>query len=113
GYMQGHSVKQILANGKEPSNWERSTNNGYWMHMVHNFGTPGHFGIRTRQYKLIFFYGRDWIDTEDEYKNIFPKSKRDKNFEIQTPAAWEFHDLKNDPEEMNNLYGDPAYKDII
>lgn len=30
-----------------------------------------------------------------------------------TPAAWEFYGLKKDPAEMNNLYGDPAYKDPI
>ena len=27
--------------------------------------------------------------------------------------GWEFYDLKNDPEELNNRYDDPAYKDII
>ena len=113
GYMQGHSFKQILATGKEPGNWQQSTYYRYWMHMGHNLGTPGHFGIRTKQYKLIFFYGRYWIDTEEEYKKIFPKSRWDKNFSIQTPAAWELYDLKNDPEEMNNVYADPAYKNII
>jgi len=30
-----------------------------------------------------------------------------------TPAAWEFYDLKKDPEETINRYKDPAYADII
>ena len=30
-----------------------------------------------------------------------------------TPKAWEFYDLKKDPEEMVNRYDDPAYRDIV
>jgi len=30
-----------------------------------------------------------------------------------TPAAWEFYDLKNDPEETVNRYADPKYAEII
>ena len=32
---------------------------------------------------------------------------------FQTPAAWEFYDLKNDPHEMDNRYGDEKYSSII
>jgi len=32
---------------------------------------------------------------------------------FQTPAAWEFYDLKNDPHEMDNRYGDEEYGSII
>jgi arylsulfatase A-like enzyme len=45
-----------------------------------------HYGVRTGRYKLIHFY--DDID------------------------AWELYDLENDPHEVNNVYGTPAYKDI-
>ncbi len=45
-----------------------------------------HFGIRTDRYKLIRFYN------DGEY--------------------WELYDLKTDPEELKNLYGNPAYKAI-
>lgn len=44
------------------------------------------YGIRTDRYKLIHFY-----DDIDE---------------------WEMYDLKEDPEEENNLYDDPAYAEI-
>lgn len=45
-----------------------------------------HFGIRTDRFKLIRFY-------------------KDGEF-------WELYDLQKDPEEMNNLYGKPAYQKV-
>ena len=30
-----------------------------------------------------------------------------------TPVAWEFYDLENDPSEMKNLYNDPQYGEQI
>ena len=32
---------------------------------------------------------------------------------LQTPAAWELYDLKNDPFEMHNRYNDPEYKSVV
>lgn len=46
-----------------------------------------HFGLRTAQYTLARFYGP-------------------KNF-------WELYDLKKDPQNLNNVYQDPAYAGII
>ena len=46
-----------------------------------------HYGIRTKQYKLIHFY-----------------------YDID---ACEFYDLQNDPHELDNLYDDPAHQEII
>jgi arylsulfatase A-like enzyme len=43
-----------------------------------------HYGVRTDRYKLIHFY---------------------------TVNEWELFDLKTDPQEMKNVYGDPAYAD--
>lgn len=45
-----------------------------------------HFGIRTKRYKLIRFYTR--------------------------VNSWELYDLQEDPNEMNNLYGQKKYKKI-
>jgi uncharacterized sulfatase len=115
-YMQGKSFQEILVSGEEPENWQKSTYYRYWMHMAHNLGTPAHFGIRTKEYKLIFYYGSYWIENEESFKKIFKKASWnkpwDKNFLIETPAAWELYNLKNDPEEMNNVYGHPIYKKI-
>ncbi len=44
-----------------------------------------HYGLRTDRYKLIHFYGHD-------------------------VNAWELFDLKNDPHELHNLYGQPGYE---
>ncbi len=39
---------------------------------------------------------------------------KENSFKVeQTPAAWEFYNLKDDPSENINLYNDPAYKEII
>ena len=46
-----------------------------------------HYGVRTDQYKLIHFY-----EDIDE---------------------WEFYDLKVDPNEINNIFCNPAYAEII
>ena len=46
-----------------------------------------HYGIVTEDYKLAHFY-----DDIDE---------------------WELYDRKNDPQEMKNVYDDPAYAEVV
>ena len=91
-YMQGRSFKSICETGKEPKDWSNEAYYRYWMHMAHH-DNPGHVGIRTKDYKLIYYYGADY-----QGKN-------------QTPPAWELYDMKKDPFESNNLYDDPMYKE--
>ncbi len=95
--MQGDSFRGI-ANGNPPENWPNRLYYRYWMHMTHH-DNPAHYGIRTLDYKLIFFYGLP-LDAKDAMPD-------------PTPAAWEFYDLRNDPYELKNVYGDPEYKEII
>lgn len=103
-YMQGHSFAEILKTGKEPQKWQKASYYRYWMHMAHRHNVPAHFGIRTKKYKLIFFYGINYKD-----QPINPKTLE----HIQTPAAWEFYDLSKDPFELDNKYEDPAYCKVI
>ena len=110
--MQGHSFKHILETGQEPEGWQQSTYYRYWMHMAHAHANPAHFGIRTKQYKLIFFYGKYWVDTDNPDAE-WNKASWGNRFDLHTPAAWEFYDLSKDPTESNNAYNDPAYKDVI
>jgi len=110
-YMQGHSFKKILETGKEPEDWQQSTYYRYWMHMAHKLGTPAHFGIRSKNYKLIFFYGRFYIDTQSN--DNWPKDNWGNRFDFNTPPGWEFYDLTNDPAEMRNQYNNPKYAQII
>ena len=68
------------------------------MHMASHYN-PAHYGIRTKDYKLIFFYG-------------LPLNQKGA---VNTPTDpyWEFYDLKNDPNENNNLYFNDNYKNLI
>ncbi|MCM4154739.1 sulfatase [Gramella sp. AN32] len=111
-YMQGHSFKSILETGEEPEGWQDATYYRYWMHMAHKHGNPAHFGIRTKDFKLIFFYGKYWVDTDDP-DATWNKDSWGNDFTRHTPVAWEFYDLRNDPYEMDNAYDDPYYKEII
>lgn len=81
--MQGRSFVPLLK-GEVPEDWRKSIYYHYYDHGIH--GVPRHDGVRTDRYKLINFY---------------------------TDDAWELYDLINDPNEMNNLYNNPDYKQII
>ena len=108
-YMQGRSfLKEIK--GKTPKNWRTGTYYRYWMHLEH-LNVPAHFGLRTKNYKLIFFYGKHYDSDMDGTKSIYWK---DSSAIIRTtPPAWEFYDMKRDPGELINRYNDVHYQKII
>ena len=87
-------TKSILESGKEDTNWKKAAYYRYWMHMAHH-DNPAHLGMRTKRYKLIYFYGCNY---QGEY---------------QTPPGWELYDMKNDPQETKNLYGDPKHSELV
>jgi len=70
----------------------------YWMHGAH-FDVAAHFGVRTKRYKLIYYYG------------LPLNAKGTKGG--PTPPEWELFDLQKDPLEMSNVYDDPAYADVV
>ena len=82
--MQGRSLKPIFL-GETPADWRDS-------HYYQYYEYPGahcvqrHYGVRTDRYKLIYFYLLD---------------------------EWELFDLQTDPNELNSIYGDPNYADIV
>ena len=92
--VQGKSFKSILESGKEPKNWKKVAYYRYWMHMAHH-DNPAHIGMRTKRYKLIYFYGCNY---QGEY---------------QTPAGWELYDMVKDPGETKNLYDDPKHAKLV
>ncbi|MBE3095791.1 MAG: sulfatase [Planctomycetes bacterium] len=94
GYMQGRSFRPILETLREPAGWKQAAYYRYWMHLAHHWN-PAHLGIRTKQYKLIFYYGC---------------TARGAN---RTPPAWELYDLRKDPHEVNNVYDDPQYNAVV
>ena len=80
GDMQGHSIRPILE-GHEPANWRKSLYYHYYEFPQPHHVYP-HIGVRTEQYKLVYYY---------------------------TLKEWELFDLKKDPHELKNLYDDPAH----
>jgi len=96
--MQGASLRPLLE-GRSPGNWRRSVYYTYYENSwalrqkggamtdpSFQYFTPHrvvpHRGVRTGRFKLIEYYG------EDDY--------------------WELFDLQSDPQELKNLYGEPA-----
>ena len=96
-FMAGRSLLPIM-DGKTPQDWRTATYYRYWMHMAHH-DNPAHYGIRTRDFKLIFFYGLP-LDA--------PGAKPQ-----ATQPGWELYDMRKDPHEMVNVYDDPAYADHV
>lgn len=104
--MQGRSFDAALE-GKPLAHWRTSTYYRYWMHLMHH-DNPAHFGIRTADSKLIFYYSQP----EDETSNgkLTMPWKKGASYKIEpTPPAWEFYDLRTDPQEMHNQYTNPEY----
>jgi arylsulfatase A-like enzyme len=83
--MQGRSLKPLLMNNKKQP-WRKAIYYHYY-EFPNEHMVKKHYGIRTDRYKLIHFY-----DDIDE---------------------WEFYDLQNDPDEMNNLIRSEQWVSLI
>jgi len=81
--MQGQSLVPLLK-GLKPK-WRDSLYYHYFEFPSYHM-VAKHFGIRTSRYKLIRFYQFD---------------------------EWEFYDLKQDPDELSNRFGDPKHAETI
>lgn len=75
--IQGESLLPLLK-GEHPKNWRKNLYYHFYEYPAEHM-VKRHYGIRTERYKLIHFYN----DIDE----------------------WELYDLKNDPKEMNNIYG--------
>lgn len=82
--MQGESFRKVLG-GDIPDDWRDAAYYHYYEYPAEHM-VKRHYGIRTKDFKLIHFYND--ID------------------------QWEMYDLNADPQEMNNVYDDPAYASI-
>ena len=95
--MQGRSLRPLFAN-ETPDDWRTAIYYRYWMHCDADHNVYSHYGIRTRQHKLIHYYG-EALDANGA--RDMPK----------TPE-WELFDLQADPFELNNVYARPEYQDL-
>jgi arylsulfatase A-like enzyme len=82
--MQGRSFAPLLR-GEPPADWRTSMYYRYYHYPGHH-KVQMHYGLRTEAFKLIHFHLLD---------------------------QWELYDLAKDPEEMRNVYQDPAYHEAI
>jgi arylsulfatase A-like enzyme len=82
--MQGRSLVPLLR-GQAPPDWRTSMYYRYYHDPGHH-NTAAHYGVRTTTHKLIHYWRKD---------------------------QWEMFDLKSDPRELRNLYGDPAQKETV
>jgi arylsulfatase A-like enzyme len=76
--MQGKSLVPILR-GETPRDWRSAIYYRYYHDPGHH-DTRAHYGVRTASHKLIHFWKQD---------------------------QWELYDLRSDPSELRNLYGQP------
>ncbi len=83
--MQGESFVSLLKGQKEK--WTRDAVYYHYYEFPGIHAVKRHYGIVSKEYKLVHFY----YDVNE----------------------WELYDRKKDPNEMKNVYNDPAYKDIV
>ncbi|WP_439182755.1 sulfatase family protein [Carboxylicivirga taeanensis] len=83
--VQGKSFFANL-NGETPDNWRQSMYYHYYEYPFWHHVQP-HYGIRNQRFKLIHFY-----------------------YDVD---VWEFFDLQNDPNEMNNLINSQEHQELI
>jgi arylsulfatase A-like enzyme len=81
--MQGRSLLPILR-GETPSDWRQAMYYRYYHDPGHH-NTRAHYGVRTATRKLIYFWTKD---------------------------QWELYDLRADPAELRNLYGQPGQEPV-
>jgi arylsulfatase A-like enzyme len=82
--MQGRSLLPLLR-GQHPPDWRTSMYYRYYHDPGHH-NTAAHYGVRTERHKLIYYWKKD---------------------------QWELFDLDKDPQELKNVYADPAYADTV
>ena len=97
-YMQGRSIRPLLE-GKTPDDWTDLAYHRYWMNQDEIHNAYAHYGIRTHDYKLIYWYNED-LDEDGARPGT-------------DQPEWELFDLKKDPLEVINVYNDPAYADAV
>jgi arylsulfatase A-like enzyme len=83
--MQGKSLLPILTGEKET--WDRDAVYYHYYEYPAEHAVKRHFGIATKDYKIIHFY--------------------------YVVVEWELYDRKKDPQEINNLINDPNYAKVV
>ncbi len=108
--FQGRSFRPQLA-GETPDDWPEGMYYRYWMNRSdHN--VAAHYGIRTKRYKLIYFYSEGMGQPGADRGFCVGDHVKDENVPPLEPE-WQLFDLDTDPHELRNVYADPAYADVV
>jgi len=83
--MQGESLIPLLKG--DTTHWDREAVYYHYYEYPASHMVKRHYGIVTKEYKLVHFY----YDVDE----------------------WELYDRKNDPHEMTNVYEDPDYASTV
>ena len=83
--MQGKSLVPLLTGNKET--WDREAVYYHYYEFPAEHAVKRHYGIATKDYKFIHFY----YDVDE----------------------WELYDRKKDPQEMNNVYNNSEYAEVV
>jgi arylsulfatase A-like enzyme len=83
--MQGESLMPLLKG--DTDSWSREAVYYHYYEYPSVHMVKRHYAIVTKEFKLVHFY----YDVDE----------------------WELYDRLNDPQEMNNVYADPAYTEVV
>ncbi len=97
--MQGRSLLPLLT-GQTPADWRTAFYYHYYEYPDEHLVRP-HYGVITERYTLAHFYKP--TGKVGGHGSLAVSSIQD--------DYWELFDRANDPGEMRNIFGDPAYTD--
>ena len=92
--IQGQSLLPLLE-GKHPKRWRDALYYHYYEYPAEH-AVRRHYGVRTDRYKLIHFYPA-LLDGAKETP---------RQAQADSIDCWELYDLKKDPHELRNIYGE-------
>jgi arylsulfatase A-like enzyme len=94
--MQGRSMVPLLAGATaDDAGWREQTYYRYWEHLDGSHHVAAHRGVRTRDRKLVHYYGSGCDQPGASAQT--------------TAEEWELFDLERDPRELHSVHDDPAY----
>ncbi len=96
--MQGRSFWPDLARGAEPLPAADGLYYRYWENDSPIHHVLAHYGYRDARYKIIYYYA-DGLGVPGSGSATYP-------------PEWELYDLERDPDELRNVYLDPAYASV-